>query len=77
MLDKLFNFAKKLTNPSTFQLKYRRNANGVEMVYIYTCIKINDKWFTYSKQVSLKTAQEIQDKIIEEIIKNTFEKYGK
>lgn len=73
MLDKLFNFAKKLTNPSTFQLKYRRNANGVEMVYIYARININGKWNTYEKQMSLRVAQEKQDKIIEEIIKNTFE----
>lgn len=30
MLDKLFTFAKKLSKPSTFQVKYRLNANGVE-----------------------------------------------
>ena len=43
------------------------------MVYIYARININGKWNTYEKQMSLRVAQEKQDKIIEEIIKNTFE----
>lgn len=73
MLDKLFAFAKKLSKPSTFQVKYRLNANGVEMVYVYACININGKWHTYEKQMSLKNMEEKQEEVINDIIKNTFE----
>ena len=73
MLDKLFTFAKKLSKPSTFQVKYRLNANGVEMVYVYACIYINGKCRTYEKQMSLKTMEQKQEEVINEITKNTFE----
>ena len=73
MLDKLFIFAKKLSKPSTFQVKYRLNANGVEMVYVYACININGKCRTYEKQMSLKKMEEKQEEVINDIIKNTFE----
>lgn len=73
MIDKLISLGKKFNNPCEYQVKYRRNSNGVEMIYILLYAFVNEKWKRYTKAISLENAEKRQDEIISEIIKNIFE----
>lgn len=72
MLDKLFTVFSKVPKGLSLQLKFRKNKNGQEMLYVYLSGSVNDHWVKYERQMSLKNAVEVEADIVRDLIKAAF-----
>lgn len=72
MFERLFALFSKVPKGLSLQLKFRKNTNGQEMLYVYLSGLVGEKHVRYERKIGIKNAIEAESEIVNELIAAAF-----